>query len=232
MEIEELESLLGPDDTDADFRRNFEEARDEKGCAIFEAFSTGGPSDFGGQSFAMGQAPKEAESTSVERQWQEGLEEQRVGWSSLERKVMECSGRLLGKMRPHKKVDIELLERLMEPENEEVSPRDILKYSTRGGSNMFQLFDTAEKKDHFVTSRKRWLESQGKKATKQECWQNEWHDIKYHVVMAKALPCPERTLKTPLPQQSSPSSRKKAGGSLWKTGDGGVSLSKRRLGVY
>ena len=95
----------------------------------------------------------------------------------------------------------------MEPENEEVSLRYILKYSTSGGSNIFQLFDTAEKKDHFVASRKRWLESQGKKATKQESWQNEWHDIKYHVVMAKAPPCPESTLKTPLPQQSSPSSR-------------------------
>ena len=69
------------------------------------------------------------------------------------------------------------------------------------------IFDTAEKKDHFVSSRRRWLESPGKKATKQESWQNEWHDIKYQVVMAKAPPCPERTLKTPMPQQSSPSSR-------------------------
>ena len=100
------------------------------------------------------------------------------------------------------KVDIEVLERLMEPENEEVSLRYILKYSTRGGINIFQLFDTAEKKD-----RKRWLESQGKEATKQESWQHEWHDIKYQGVMAKALPCPERTLKTPMPQRSSPSSR-------------------------
>ena len=77
----------------------------------------------------------------------------------------------------------------MEPENEEVSPRYILKYSTRGGINIFQLFDTAEEKNHFV-ARKRWLESQGKKATKQERWQNEWHDIKYQGVMAKAPPWP------------------------------------------
>ena len=46
MEIEELESLLGPDDTDVDFRRILEEARDEEGCAIFETFSTDGPSEF------------------------------------------------------------------------------------------------------------------------------------------------------------------------------------------
>ena len=63
------------------------------------------------------------------------------------------------------KVDIDALERLMAPENEEVSPRYILKYSTRGGSNIFHL-DTAEKQDHFVASRKRWLESQeGKGST-------------------------------------------------------------------
>ena len=51
---------------------------------------------------------------------------------------------------------------LMEPENLEVSPRCVLKYSTRGCSNIFQLFDTPERRDHVVTNRKRWLESQGK----------------------------------------------------------------------
>ena len=58
-----------------------------------------------------------------------------------------------------------------------------------------------------MASRKRWLESQGKKAAQQESWQTEWHDIKYQGVMAKALPCSERTFKTTLPQQGSPSSR-------------------------
>ena len=43
------------------------------------------------------------------------------------------------------KMDIEVLERLIEPEDEEVSLRYILKYSTTG-SNIFQLFDTAKKK--------------------------------------------------------------------------------------
>ena len=46
------------------------------------------------------------------------------------------------------KVDIEALERLMEPEDEEVCLRYILKYSTSGGSNIFQLFDAAQKEDH------------------------------------------------------------------------------------
>ena len=45
VEVEELESLLGPDDLDVDFRRTSEEARDEKGCAIFQTFSSDGPSE-------------------------------------------------------------------------------------------------------------------------------------------------------------------------------------------
>ena len=44
--IEELESLLGPDDSE-DFRRILEEARDKKGRAVFETFSSDGPSEFG-----------------------------------------------------------------------------------------------------------------------------------------------------------------------------------------
>ena len=46
----------------------------------------------------------------------------------------------------------------------------------------------------------------------EESWQNEWHDFKYQGVMAKApLRAPRGTC-----------------GSLWKTGEGGVSLSRRR----
>ena len=41
LDIEELETMLGPDDIDVDFRRFLEEARDENGCPIFETFSTG-----------------------------------------------------------------------------------------------------------------------------------------------------------------------------------------------
>ena len=46
LEVEELKSLLGPDDSDVDFRRILEEARVKKGCAIFEAFTSEGPSEF------------------------------------------------------------------------------------------------------------------------------------------------------------------------------------------
>ena len=43
------------------------------------------------------------------------------------------------------KVDIEVLESLLKPENSEVSLRYVLKYSTRRCINVFQLFDTSEK---------------------------------------------------------------------------------------
>ena len=56
-----------------------------------------------------------------------------------------------------------------------------------------------------MASERRWLERQDEKVAVQENWQNEWHDIKYQGTMAKAPPCPERTLKMLLPQQSSSS---------------------------
>ena len=101
------------------------------------------------------------------------------------------SGELPGHFCFHTKMDIEALERLMELENEEVSQRYILKYSTRGGSNIFQLVDTAKKNNHFVANRKRWLESQGKRAAQQESGQHERRNMKYQRVVANAPPCPE-----------------------------------------
>ena len=107
VEVEELESLLGPDDSDVDFRRILEEARDEKGCAIFETFSSDGPSEFlvvsstrwdKHQRRLNAPCRQNSSTSSSGRQWQAGLEEQRVAWSSSERKVMESSGRLPGKM--------------------------------------------------------------------------------------------------------------------------------------
>ena len=52
------------------------------------------------------------------------------------------------------KVDIEVVESLLKPEKLEISPKYILKHSTRRGSNSFQLFDTSEKANHFVASRR------------------------------------------------------------------------------
>ena len=150
VEIEELESQLGPDETDVDFRRILEEARDEEGVAIFETFSTDGPSAFLAVSRSRWDkdqkrlnAPwrQNSSACSSERQWQEGLEGKRVGWTPSERRVMVAGGNYLDNC-VHMKMDNEVLERLMEPENEEVSLRYILKFSTRKGSNTHQLFNT------------------------------------------------------------------------------------------
>ena len=62
-----------------------------------------------------------------------------------------------------------------------------------------------------MASRKRLLEGQGKNVAQQKSWHNEWRDIMYKGVMAKAPPCQERTLKTPMPQQSPLSSREEEG---------------------
>ena len=66
----------------------------------------------------------------------------------------------------------------------------VLKYSTSGGSNIFKLFDTSEKKDHLVANRRRWLEHPRGRAATQERWPNELHDFEYQGAVAKA-PCPE-----------------------------------------
>ena len=60
----------------------------------------------------------------------------------------------------------------------------------------FQLFDTSEKPNHFVASRRRWLESQGRDGARQENGQNKWHDLEYQGARAKAPPYPDRTLQT------------------------------------
>ena len=85
--------------------------------------------------------------------------------------------------------------------------RYVLKHATDRGSNIFQLFDTSEKSNHCVASRRRWLESQGRDGALQENGQNEWYDLEYQGAKAKAPPCPNSTLQTPLPQQSSSSAR-------------------------
>ena len=128
VEIEELDSLLGPDDTEVDFRRKW--LRD-----VGDPSGTDGPSEFLVVSRSRWDkhqrrlnAPWRQLScaSSSERQWQEGLEDQRVGWSSLDRKVMGAVENYLDTC-VHTKVDIEALERSMEPEIDQVSLRYVLR---------------------------------------------------------------------------------------------------------
>ena len=104
-------------------------------------------------------------------------------------------------------MDMDVVERLLRPENLEASLRYVLKHATSSGSNIVQLFDTSEKPNHFVASRRRCLESQGRDGARQEDGQNELYDLEYQGAKAKAPPCPNSTLQTRLPQQSSSSAR-------------------------
>ena len=73
VEVEELESLLGADDPDVDFRRILElNAQREELRTVQLTWQQNSSSSTSG------------------RQWEPGLEEQRVAWSSSERKVIEA----------------------------------------------------------------------------------------------------------------------------------------------
>ena len=85
----------------------------------------------------------------------------------MERKVKGAVEDYLEKMRQYKSGHRGLgLESLMGLENEEVSLRYIPKSSTRGGSHIFKLFDTVEKKYYFVAVEKKMVGESGKEGNK------------------------------------------------------------------
>ena len=92
-------------------------------------------------------------SSSNERQWQVGMEEQRCAWSSWERKVMRAVDNYL-ESSADVQVGVGVLESLIEPEEEKVCLRYILKYSTRRGCSIFQFFSTSEKKGPYCCKQK------------------------------------------------------------------------------
>ena len=129
-----------------------------------------------------------------------------VGWSRDEKRVIEAVEDYLEK-RARVIVKIDLVESLLMPENFEVSLRYVLKHANYASSNIFQFFDTTEKPNHLVASRRRWLESQARDDARQESGRNEWYDFGNQGGRAKVPPCPNSTLQTPLPQQSLSSAR-------------------------
>ena len=67
-------------------------------------------------------------------------------------------------------VDSEVLERLMEPEKLEISPRYILKYSTRGGSTTFPALRHIRETGPLRGKQKTMLGEPGEK----RCTAREW----------------------------------------------------------
>ena len=53
-------------------------------------------------------------------------------------------------------------------------------------------FSAQREVDHFVASRNRWLEHQGKRVALQERWQSDWQDVNYEGTVRKAPPYPEK----------------------------------------
>ena len=81
----------------------------------------------------------------------------------------------------------------------------MLTHAKRRGSRIFEIFSTREKSDRLVASRKCWLEYQGKRVAQQERSHSDLRDVNYEGTLVKAPPCPERRMRTLLPQQSSSS---------------------------
>ena len=92
----------------------------------------------------------------------------RVAWSSSERKVG-------GSVEDY----LDRCAALVRARRSRGLSKVLLEVRDERRQQFFQLFDTREKKDHFVASRIRWLEHQGERAALQESWRNEWHDIMY-----------------------------------------------------
>ena len=105
------------------------------------------------------------------------------------------------------KVEIEALDLLMDPEDSEVNLWSVLTHARRRGSRIVEICSTKEKSDPSVASRNRWLECRGQRVAQQERWPSDLQDVNYEGTMAKAPPCPERRMRTPLPQQSSSSTK-------------------------
>ena len=91
----------------------------------------------------------------------------------------------------------------MEPEEAGVCLRYILKHAKRRSSIIFKIFDKREKTTI-------WWQAGGagwSRVALQERWQSEWQDVNYQGTVANAPPFPVRRMRTPLPQQSSSSTR-------------------------
>ena len=109
----------------------------------------------------------------------------------------------------HVIVDIEVVESLLRPENLEVSLKvrpEALNYKRQ---QYFPALRHIRETGPLCGKQKKMVGESGKR--RQETGQNEWHDIEYQGDGAKVPPCPDSTLQTPLPQQSSSSAREEEG---------------------
>ena len=144
-------------------------------------------------------------SSTDESQWQADLEAHRSIWSTRERRVSAEMENYLDES-DDMKVEIEALELLMDPEDSEVCLGYILMHARRRGSRIFEIFSTKRKlTTEWQAETAGW--STKERVAQQERWLSDLQDVDHEGTMAKAFPCPERRMWTPLPQQSSSSAR-------------------------
>ena len=135
VRIEELQDLLGPEDVDVDLIRILKDARDERGLNIFETFSADGPNDFLIAEWSRWDKYKRApwrqdSSASASDGWRREVQEQLVvGQSPVEKTVFWTVEDDLESC-VHVILDIDVVGRLLRPENLEVSLRFVLKHAT------------------------------------------------------------------------------------------------------
>ena len=135
VRVEELEGLLRPEDVDVDFTRILKEARDERGRKIFETFSSNDLSFLvAGWSrwdkYKRAPWRQDSSASAIDGWRREDQEQLRVSWSPIEKKVMDAVEDYLESCSLIT-VDIEVVERLLRPENLEVSLWYVLKHATR-----------------------------------------------------------------------------------------------------
>ena len=117
-------------------------------------------------------------------------------------------------------VDIEVVERLQRPENLEVSLRYVLKHATRRGSNIFQLFETSERPNHFVAIRRRWLESQEETVHGKRTGKTSGMTLSIKEPGQKLRRAPIAPYRRPCLSKARRHLEKKTTGSCWKIGEG------------
>ena len=169
VQVEELQDQFGPEDLDVDFRRILKEARDERGRKMVWAISWW-PS---GRWDKYKRAPWRKDSSASARDgwWQASLgqsqEQMIVGWSQDDKRVIDAVEDVLEKCA---QVIVKLIANARKPHG---LLRVRLEARKLRGSNIVQIFDTKEKPNHIVASRRRWLESQGTDDARQESGRNE-----------------------------------------------------------
>ena len=155
---------------------------------------------------------QDSSASASEGWWREDEEQPLVGWSPIEKSVMDAVEDYLENC-AQVKVDIEVVESLLKPENIEVSPRYVLKHSTRRGNNIFQLFDTSGEAGPLCGKQKTMVGWRGKRETVHGKRDGKTSGMILSIMELWQKPhrAPTEPYKTPLPQQSSPSAREEEG---------------------